>query len=130
MTWKGGRTVKKIMSLAQILLCTFYCNSIFPSWFLMKDWWYYIEQEEEHIHERAYQCIWNNHIIFALKHYNSTTLSMWVVYKYMGLKIQLCLQIWFFTSFDITRYDEAAIYAKNLFFSFYSFSSFLVKFSE
>ena len=50
-------------------------------------------------------------------YYNSTTLSMWVVYTHVCLKFQLCLKIWFSASFDITRYAEAAIYAKNLLFS-------------
>ena len=33
------------------------------------------------------------------------------------LKIQLCLKMWFSTSFDTTWYGEAAIYTKNLLFS-------------
>ena len=37
------------------------------------------------------------------KYYNSTSnLSMWVVYQHECLKIQLCIMMWFFTSFDIT----------------------------
>ena len=47
--------------------------------------------------------------------------------QHVRLKIQLCLKIWFFTSFDIRWYAEAFIYPKNHLFSFYSF---LVKFSE
>ena len=80
------------MYLTQILLCTFFCNSVFiPSWFLMKLWQYYSKQEKEHIQERGYHWIRNNYIIIAQKYYNSTTLSMWVVYKYMCVKkIQLC----------------------------------------
>ena len=35
MTYKVGRAVKKVMPLTQILLCTFFYNSIFPSWFHM-----------------------------------------------------------------------------------------------
>ena len=38
------------------------------------------EQHKEDIQERAYQCIWNGYMIFTQKLYNSTTLSMWVVY--------------------------------------------------
>ena len=35
----GGRAIKKVMSLTQILLWTFFCNSIFiPSWLLIKPW--------------------------------------------------------------------------------------------
>ena len=30
MTWEGGRAAKKVMSLKQIALCTFFCISIFP----------------------------------------------------------------------------------------------------
>ena len=76
-----------------------------------------LQQQKEHIQEIAYQCIWNNYIIFAQKCYNSTTLSMWIVYKHVCVKIQLCLKIWFSTFFDITRYAEAAIYTKIFFFS-------------
>ena len=49
------------------------------------------------------------------------------VYTHMCLKIQLCLKIWFSNYFFITWYAEAAIYAKN---PFHSFCSFSVKFSE
>ena len=34
--WKGERAVKKVISHAQIPLCTFFCNSVFPSGFLNK----------------------------------------------------------------------------------------------
>ena len=83
-----------------------------------------LQQQKEHIQEKPCQCIWNKYI-FAQK-YNSSTLSMWIVYKHVCLKIQLCLKIWFSTSFDITRYAEAVIYADNLL----SFYNSLVKFSE
>ena len=33
--------------------------------------------------KRAYQCIWNNYIIFTQKCYNFFTLSMWVVYTHI-----------------------------------------------
>ena len=66
--------------------------------------------------------------VSAQKFYNFITLSVWIVYKHMCLKIQLCLKIWFSTSFDITRYAGAAISAKNLL--FFSFYNFFVKFSE
>ena len=57
------------MSLTQILLCTFCCNSIFIlPWFVIKLWWFYSEQQKENI-----QRIWNNYIIFAQKYYNSTS---------------------------------------------------------
>ena len=64
---KGERGVKKVISLTQIRLYTFSCNSVVLSWFLTKLWWYYNEQQREHIQERAYQCIWNNCMIFAQK---------------------------------------------------------------
>ena len=66
--------------------------------------------------------------VSAQKCYNFITLSVWIVYKHMCLKIQLCLKIWFSTSFDITRYAGAAISAKNLL--FFSFYNFFVKLSE
>ena len=39
------------------------------------------------------------------------------MYIHVCLKIQLYLKMGFSTSFDVTRYGEAAIYAKNLPFS-------------
>ena len=52
------------------------------------------------------------------------------LFIYTGVsKNSICLKIWFFTSFDITWYAEAATYTKKIFF-FLSFYSFLVKFSE
>ena len=75
-------------------------------------------------HPRAYQCIWDNHII-----------RDWYLYKYIiipllyqyGLlihtcvsKMQLCLKIRFSTSFYITRHAEAALHTKNLFLLFHS----------
>ena len=74
--------------------CTFFCYSTFPYWFLMKLWYYYGKQQKEYIQERAYQCIWNNYIIFTQKYYNFTPLSMRVVKKYMCIKIPLCLMWW------------------------------------
>ena len=125
---KEGVQSKKVISLAQILLYTFFCDSIFPSWFLMKLWWYYSEEEVEHIQERAYQYIWNNYIINTEKYHNFTYLSMWVVYTYIHvpLKIKLYLKMWFSTSFDITWYGEASIYTKNLFLIKTSFSHSIV----
>ena len=61
MTKKGDMQSKKWCLFTQILLCTFFCNSIFiPSWFLIKLWQYYSKQQKEHIQEKVYQCIWNN----------------------------------------------------------------------
>ena len=39
------------------------------------------------------------------------------LYIQVCIILQLCLEMWFSTSFDITWYTEAAIYAKNLLFS-------------
>ena len=99
---KKWHAIKKVMSLTQILLSTFYCNSIFiPSWFVMRPC--YTEKQKEHIKERSYQCIWNDCIIFAQKYYNSTTLSMWVFYTTCVPKnsLCLCLKMWFFIYFDV-----------------------------
>ena len=38
MTQEGGCAASELMSLTQILLCTFFCNSIFSPWILMKLW--------------------------------------------------------------------------------------------
>ena len=77
----------------------------------------------------------NNYIIFAKKYKNSTTLSMWAVYKYISVyrclkMFKRCLKMWFFTSVDINWYKvkwSSDICKKSSFFSFYSF---LVKLSE
>ena len=53
---------------------------------------------------------------------------MGCLYIHVCLKIQLCLNMQFSTPFDITWYAEVAIYAKKS--SFFSFYSFLVKFTE
>ena len=83
MTWKGRRLVKKVMPLTQILLCTFFCNSIFfTSWFLIKLWQYFNKKKNTSkkkptsVPEVAY-------VTFAQKYYNSTTLFVWFVYKHM-----------------------------------------------
>ena len=43
--------------------------------------------------------------------------------QHVCLKIHLCIMTWFFTSFDITWYAEAAIYAKTLLFSLWNWQS-------
>ena len=55
--------------------------------------------------------------IFAPKKFNSTNLSMWVVYATSVSKNSVMYQDVIFTSFDTTWYAEAAIYAKHLLFS-------------
>ena len=55
--------------------------------------------------------------------WNSNNIKVSSLYIHMCLKNQLCLKMRFSTSFDITWYDEAAIYAKNLLFSSHSIVS-------
>ena len=109
------------MFLSQILLCTF---SVTQSLFLLGFSWSpdnitarnkksTSKKEPTSVSEISYNV--------GKKYYNSTSnLSMWVVYQHECLKIQLCIMMWFFTSFDITWYAEAAIYAKNLLFSLWN----------
>ena len=54
--WKGELAIKKVISLTQIPLCTFFCNSNFPSGFLMK---FIVLQRvrKRALQERSYQCI-------------------------------------------------------------------------
>ena len=52
-----------MISLTQILLCTFFCNSIFPFWFLMRIWQYYSEQKNF----EKFQLIWK-----IVKHFTRT----------------------------------------------------------
>ena len=128
-TQKGGCAVEKVMSLSQILLCTFFSNSIFiPSWVLTKPWLYYSEQQKQHIQERAYQCIWSNYIMFAQKYYNSTNLWMWVVYATCVSKNSVVYQdvIFHLLWYNVIRWSSH-IRKKSSFLSFYSF---LVKFNE
>ena len=48
------------MSITQILLCTFFCNWIFPPWFLIKLRLSYVQQATRKTDPTAYQCIWDN----------------------------------------------------------------------
>ena len=59
--------------------------------------------------------IWDNYIIFAQNYYNFTTLSTWVVYKYVCLKMRFCLKTKFSISFDIT-WNEKCLYASEILF--------------
>ena len=67
-------------------------------------------------HPRTFQSIWDNYVILAQNYYNFTSLSTWVGYTYMCLKMWLRLKTRFSTSFDITWYAEAVMYTKNLLF--------------
>ena len=100
------RTCGQKIHVPHALLCAFFCGSIFPSWF---EALIILQRATRKAHPRAYQCIWDNYVILPQKYCNSTTLSMWVVYAYMCLKMRLCLDMWFSTSFDIIWYTEAAI---------------------
>ena len=73
-----------------------------------------LQQATRKTHPRAYQCFWDNYIVFALNCYN---FGMGCLYIHVCLKMRLCLKIRFSTSFDITWYAEAATYPKNLLFS-------------
>ena len=46
MTQKGEDAAKNVTSLTQVLLYTFSCNSIFPSWLFIKTRQYYNEQQK------------------------------------------------------------------------------------
>ena len=52
---------------------TFFCNSIFPSWFLVKLWWYYRKQPKKNTSESLSEYL-RKHVIFGEKYYNYTTL--------------------------------------------------------
>ena len=123
------RAVKKLMPLSQICLCIFFSNSIFiSSWFLMKSCKYCSQQQKKHIQERAYQCIWSNYIMFAQKYYNSTNLSMWVVYATCVSKNSVVYQdvIFYLLLYNVIRWSSH-IRKKSSFLSFYNF---LVKFNK
>ena len=80
--WKGELAFKKVVSLTQIPLCTFFCNSIFPSDFLMK--FIVLQRARKRAHPRKSLPVYLKqlqYIIFAQKHQNPITLSKWVVYK-------------------------------------------------
>ena len=96
----------------------FFCSSIFSSWFFVK--LIIIQRAVRKTHPRTYQCIWKNYVKFSQKYYNSTTLSIWIVYRdHVRLKLLLCWKMRFSTSFvDIILYAEAAIHTKKLFFHF------------
>ena len=88
------------------IISTFFYDSIFPSWFFMKLWQYYREQQKEPIQERAYQCIWNNHLDL---HKN---IIIPLLYQ-CGLFIHTCV------SENSILYKDVIIYLS--FFSFYSY---------
>ena len=71
MIWEG-RAAEKVMSLTQILLSTFFCNS--NLFFLDSHKALIIlQQATRKTHSRTYQCIWRNYKLFAQ---NSTNLSI------------------------------------------------------
>ena len=85
-----------------------------------------------HIQECAYQYIWNNYKTFAQKYYNSTTLSIWVVYakyvsknsiaskdvifyllwynllswSFFSLILQFLIEVWWITQGKLTKCDK------------------------
>ena len=54
---KGERTVKKVISLTQIPLCTFFCSSMSTFWFPHEVLILSQQAIKKHIQETAYQCI-------------------------------------------------------------------------
>ena len=83
MTWKGRRAVKKVMPFTQILLCTFFCDSIFfTSWFLIKLWQYF-NKKKNTSKKKPTSVPEVTYVTLAQKYYNSTTLLVWFVYKHM-----------------------------------------------
>ena len=100
---------KKVMSFTQILLRTFFWNSILPSSFLMMLRQYYSKQQEKHIHEPI--------SVFDITIYlhKNTLIQLLCQYGYIHCYTYTCLRIWFSTSFDIMWYTEAATDTKNLF---------------
>ena len=75
-----------------------------------------LQQATRKTNPTAYQCIWDNYVIFAQKYHNSTTLSIWVCIYTCVSKIAIVSRMRFSTSFDLTWYAEVAIYTKNLLF--------------
>ena len=118
MSWKGERAVKKMMSVTQILLFFFLQLNLY--FFLVSRKALIILQRAiKRAHPRkslpTYQKQLYNICTKMLQfHY---FLNLGCLYTFVCLKIHLCLNIWFSTSFDITWFDEAVIYAENLLFS-------------
>ena len=82
MTEKGVREVKKSDMPHTNSSVYFLLKLNLYSFFVSHKAVIILQQQKEHIQEKAYQCLWNNYIIFAQKCYNSTTLSMWLVSKH------------------------------------------------
>ena len=59
--------LKKVIPLTQIYLCTFFCNSAFPSWFLSL---IVLQQETRKTHQRPYDCVSE----ITIKYRNSTNI--------------------------------------------------------
>ena len=86
---EGERSVKKMMSLTQFLLCKFFMI---------------LGRAIRKAQSTAYQCTWDNYITFV-------NMGSWYIQVY--LKMQLSLKMWFSTSFDLMRYAESEIYTKK-----------------
>ena len=72
---------------------------------------------EVRVQERASQCIWSNYITFSQKYYNSTNLSMWVVYATWVSKNSVVYQdaIFYLLWYNVIRWSSHI--SKNLLFS-------------
>ena len=97
---------QKVMSLTQILLYTFFCNSIFPSWFLMKLLYDYIilsnkkntsNKEAISVSEIPIQCLQK----YLQKYYNFKC-QCWLLIHTFVSKTSVESKDGFSTSFDIT----------------------------
>ena len=50
-----------------------------------------LQRVTRYTHPTTYQCIRDNYIMFAQKYYNSTILSIWIVYAYMYVEKFHCV---------------------------------------
>ena len=122
---------KKVVSLTKTFLCTFFCSSIFiPYWFLIKLWKYYSNKKNTPKKKPTSISEITSYIIFAQKYYNSTTLSMWVVYTHMLSKNSIASKdlIFYLLWYNVIRWSRTSHICKISY--FLSFYSFLVKFRE
>ena len=80
-----------------------------------------LQRASRKIYLRAYQCIWDNYIIFAQKYYNFTTLSIWVVYTSLVSKSAIVpkYMIFYLLWYNVMRWN-GHVYKKSCFLSFHS----------
>ena len=99
------------------LLCTFFCDSIFSSWFEVL---IILQQATRKARPRAYQCIWDNYVILAQIFCQNNPLCQ------CGLFMHTCVSKDAFVSKDVIfyllRYNK--IYSSSHIYKKYSFLSF------